>query len=200
MARVSIKRHHSGGYVGSITLRSNADQRVGVAGVGDIGEDVFVTVGAIGDSGADALLKSASVLDRMSQDPVMQAILPPQAQAAIATTRVLASAAKRGLPTLKKAFGGLFGGHKKKKSKAKPIVRALAKSTPARGRIVRSHMNAMSARDAVPLDEDDYDDEDQHDEGQHEDVGADEAEAEAVADMPGDDNTVGDEPTAEPAE
>lgn len=125
-ARVSIKRHNRG-YVGTITVRSDAHPRIGVSGVGDVGEDIVVQVGAVGDSGADALLKAGAVVDRIMSDPVMQAILPPQAVVAVKTAKQLASAAKQGGKALKSLWGKIRGKGKKR------LAKALAKSTPSAG-------------------------------------------------------------------
>lgn len=125
-ARVSIKRHNRG-YVGTITVRSDAHPRIGVSGVGDVGEDIVVQVGAVGDSGADALLKAGAVVDRIMSDPVMQAILPPQAVVAVKTAKQLASAAKKGGKALRSLWGKIRGKGKKR------LAKALAKSTPKQG-------------------------------------------------------------------
>lgn len=125
-ARVSIKRHNRG-YVGTITVRSDAHPDVGVAGVGAIDDDIIIQVGAVGDSGADALLKAGAVVDRIMSDPVMQAILPPQAVVAVKTAKQLASAAKKGGKALRSLWGKIRGKGKKR------LAKALAKSSPRSG-------------------------------------------------------------------
>ena len=125
-ARVSIKRHNRG-YVGTITVRSDAHPDVGVAGVGALDDDIIIQVGAVGDSGADALLKAGAVVDRIMSDPVMQAILPPQAVVAVKTAKQLASAAKQGGKALRSLWGKIRGKGKKR------LAKALAKSTPSSG-------------------------------------------------------------------
>lgn len=169
MARVSIKRHNRG-YVGTITVRSNAHPRIGVSGVGGLDDDIVIQVGAVGDSGADALLKAGAVVDRIMSDPVMQAILPPQAVIAVKTAKQLASAAKQGGKALKSIWGKLRGKGKKR------LATALAKSTPRSGvrdnrstaartpfrpsRAVPPPMQTESTQyDVEPEDPEEYDDE-----------------------------------------
>lgn len=91
MNRVRIRKHSPGVYVGALTLGCP-----GADGVGDMDGNAVITVGAFGSSQADALHKAALIAERIANDPIMAAILPPQARAAIVATKKLASAAKRG--------------------------------------------------------------------------------------------------------
>lgn len=86
-----------------------------VIGALDLPTDVgSLSVRAVGDSKADALVRAAAIADRIAQDPVMSALLPPQATAAIAASKALGVAAKRGLPHLKKVWRSLRGEGKKR--------------------------------------------------------------------------------------
>jgi hypothetical protein len=84
-----------------------------IAGDAD-GGGAVITVGAVGFSFSSALRKATSLAKRISDDPIMKSVLPPQASAAIATTRRLAAAAKKGKKTLKLAYSRLPSGMKKK--------------------------------------------------------------------------------------
>lgn len=89
--RARVRKHDNGAYVGTITIASP-----NCGGVGDTGGDGVITIGAFGDSKADALHKAALVAERITSDPVLRAIIPPQALLAVAATKKLASAAKGG--------------------------------------------------------------------------------------------------------
>lgn len=91
MARVRIRRVSPDVFVGSLTLGAP-----GCGGVGDTDGDGVIAVGAFGSSQADALHKAALIAERIANDPIISAILPPQARTAIIATKKLAGAAKRG--------------------------------------------------------------------------------------------------------
>jgi len=84
-----------------------------------------ITVAGWGGSMASALKRAASVAQRISNDPVMSALIPPQARLAIMAAKKLAGAAKRGKPQLKAALSQ-FGG-----PGAKRLAAVLAASGPA---------------------------------------------------------------------
>jgi len=67
------------------------------------------TVAAVGEDRADALNRAAAIANRIASDPIMRAIMPPQAQAAINAARGLAAAAKVGVPALRSLWGKLRG-------------------------------------------------------------------------------------------
>lgn len=67
------------------------------------------TVAAVGEDRADALVRAAALANRIASDPIMRAIMPPQAQAAITAARGLAAAAKVGIPALRSVWGRLRG-------------------------------------------------------------------------------------------
>lgn len=69
---------------------------------------------AIGETQADALLRASAIAERITSDPVMQALMPPQAQVAIAAAKNLASAAKRGKRALRRLWGRIRGPGKKR--------------------------------------------------------------------------------------
>lgn len=73
-----------------------------------------ISVHAVGDDRADALAKAALVAERIVNDPVMRALMPPQAAAAIKAAKGLAAAAKRGTKTLRRVWGMLRGPGKRR--------------------------------------------------------------------------------------
>lgn len=73
-----------------------------------------LSVSAVGDDRADALAKAALVAERIINDPVMRALMPPQAAAAIKAAKGLAAAAKRGTRTLRRVWGMLRGPGKRR--------------------------------------------------------------------------------------
>ena len=73
-----------------------------------------LSVSAVGDDRADALAKAALVAERIVNDPVMRALMPPQAAAAIKAAKGLAAAAKRGTRTLRRVWGMLRGPGKRR--------------------------------------------------------------------------------------
>lgn len=91
MNRVRVRKIGSGAFVGSLTLGCP-----GADGVGDMGGEAVITVAGVGGSKADALHKAALIAEHITNDPIISALLPPQARAAIVATKKLASAAKQG--------------------------------------------------------------------------------------------------------
>jgi len=91
--KIRLQRYR-GAYVGAIDMTcANVPGRVSAI--------------AVGATRADALAKAALVAERIASDPVMAEIIPPQAMAAIKVAKGLASAARRGLPTLRRAWSFL---------------------------------------------------------------------------------------------
>lgn len=77
--------------------------------IGSLGFDVENAPGRIVATGvattkAAALAKAAGLAERIVSDPVIRAIVPPQAMASIKVAKGLASAARHGLPTLRRAW------------------------------------------------------------------------------------------------
>jgi len=66
-------------------------------------------VSAVGDDKADALSRAALIAERIASDPVLRAIMPPQAAVAIKAAKGLAAAARRGAPVLKHFWRKLRG-------------------------------------------------------------------------------------------
>lgn len=97
-------RPYRGGYLGEVDMP--CDQLPG-----------RVKAIAVGDSRADALANAALVAERIANDPVMQALMPPQALAAIQAAKGLASAAKQGSQVLKGFWHKLHGPGKKRLAK-----------------------------------------------------------------------------------
>jgi hypothetical protein len=73
-----------------------------------------VTVAAIGDDRADALAKASLIAEHIAQDPILSALMPPQALVAIKAAKGLSAAAKRGTRTLKRFWGRLRGPGKRR--------------------------------------------------------------------------------------
>jgi hypothetical protein len=78
----------------------------------------LVTAYSIGDSKADALAKAALVAERITSDPVMSALMPPQALEAIKAAKGLAAAAARGPHVLRSLWGRIHGPGKKRLAQA----------------------------------------------------------------------------------
>jgi hypothetical protein len=75
-------------------------------------------VAGIGDSRADALARASAIASRIMEDPVMSALIPPQARTAIVAAKGLAAAAKRGVPTLRHFWRRIKGPGKKRLARA----------------------------------------------------------------------------------
>lgn len=78
--------------------------------IGSLGFDVEnapgrVTVTGVGNTKATALAKAATLAERVVSDPVMRALIPPQAMAAVRVTKGLAAAARQGPRVLRRAWG-----------------------------------------------------------------------------------------------
>jgi hypothetical protein len=73
-----------------------------------------VNVQAVGGSKAQALMRAATIAQRISDDPVMRAMMPPQAQAAILAAKALSVAARAGAPQLKRLWRKLKGPGKRR--------------------------------------------------------------------------------------
>jgi hypothetical protein len=112
-ARVRVKRVADSVYVGSLTLGCPD-----AGGVGDSEGDGVITIGAFGDTKADALHKATVIAERIASDPVLQAILPPGTMAAIQATKKLSTAAKRGSRALRGLWRKIRGPGKKRLAKA----------------------------------------------------------------------------------
>lgn len=100
-----------------------------------------LNVSAVGDDRADALAKAALIAERIVNDPVMRALMPPQAAAAIKAAKGLAAAAKRGTRTLRGFWRRLRGPGKRRlaavlhKEAAEHEQRAEQEEHPATGDI-----------------------------------------------------------------
>lgn len=76
-----------------------------------------ISVAAVGDDKADALGRAALVAERIASDPIMAALLPPQAAVAIKVAKGLSAAAKRGAPYIRHFWRKLRGPGKKRLAK-----------------------------------------------------------------------------------
>ena len=85
-----------------------------------------VQVATLGGTKADALMRAATIAQRISEDPVMAALMPPQAQAAIAAAKALSAAARKGPRALKGLWGKIKGPGKRR------LAEALAKEQAAK--------------------------------------------------------------------
>lgn len=95
------------------------DTRRGCVGSLTIPTEVgSLSVAVVGDSRADALGKAALIAERIATDPVMSALMPPQALAAIKAAKGLAAAAKRGTRVLRSFWGRIHGPGKKRLAEA----------------------------------------------------------------------------------
>jgi hypothetical protein len=81
----------------------------------DIGS---LTIATVGGSKADALMRAGTIAQRIADDPVMSALIPPQAHTAIAAAKALSVAAKRGPKAIKSLWGKLKGAGKKRLAEA----------------------------------------------------------------------------------
>lgn len=110
-------------------------------GIGDVlGSDTGIVVSSVGADPASAMLNAAAMADRITSDPIVRALMPPQVQAAIMATKLSAAATKKGLKAVKGLWGRLRGKKKKKmlrtmataQAKANRDNRGRAPSPPAR--------------------------------------------------------------------
>ena len=85
-----------------------------------------ITVGASGESQADALANAAGLAESIASNPVLQALLPPGTLLAIRSARTLGKAARAGGSALKGALSRLRGPGKRR------LGRQLAKEERAR--------------------------------------------------------------------
>lgn len=81
----------------------------------DIGS---LTIATVGGTKADALMRAGTIAQRIAEDPVMSALIPPQAHTAIVAAKALSVAAKRGPKALKSLWGKLKGAGKKRLAEA----------------------------------------------------------------------------------
>lgn len=72
-------------------------------------EDGTIVIAAVGDDKADALVKAALIAERVASDPVLRALMPPQAQAAIMAAKGLGVAAQHGSQAIRSLFHRLRG-------------------------------------------------------------------------------------------
>lgn len=82
---------------------------VGALDVDMPGSPGRMTVAAIGEDKADALHKAAAIAERITNDPIISALMPPQAKAAILAAKGLGIAAKRGSHVLRGLLHHLRG-------------------------------------------------------------------------------------------
>lgn len=77
-----------------------------------------VVVASLGDDKADALLKASVLAQRIASDPLVNALLPPNAMANIRAARALARAAQAGPAPLRRLWSRLRGPGKQRLAQA----------------------------------------------------------------------------------
>lgn len=87
-------------------------------------DDTPIPVQATGPDGAAALMRAADLADTLLQDPLLAAIIPPQAHLAIGATKQLAAAASAGGGILRSLWKSIRGPGKKR------LAKALMRTTP----------------------------------------------------------------------
>ncbi len=95
-------------------FRQHDDCCVGAIDIEIPGAPGRMTVAAVGDDRADALGRAALVAERIVSDPIMKALMPPQALVALKAAKGLSAAAKRGSHVLRHFWGKLRGPGKKR--------------------------------------------------------------------------------------
>lgn len=95
-------------------FRDGDDCCVGAIDIEIPGGPGHMRVAAVGDDRADALGRAALIAERIASDPVMRALMPPQAIVAIKAAKGLSAAAKRGSHVLRHFWGQLRGPGKKR--------------------------------------------------------------------------------------
>ncbi len=129
-ARVRIKKHGRG-YLGTITVPTYlAGERLGA-----------VTTAGVGWFPADALAAAAHVAERIADDPIVKAIMPPQATAAIAVVKALSQAAQQGPKALQQTYDQVKGPGKAR------LANALKSSTDAPKADAKPAATATAATD-----------------------------------------------------
>lgn len=109
---------------------------VGEIGVPRDDDDEFVVRGE-GPDGAAALMQAANLADTLLQDPLLAAVIPPQATVAIAATRHLAEAAQVGGGILSRLWRSIKGPGKKRLAKA--LMRTTPQHIQLGATVVRDH-------------------------------------------------------------
>lgn len=108
-----LKPIAGGGWAGIIEIPLDA--------MGPVAGGGRVMAAAKGSSKAEALSKAGAIADKIMENPVVAALMPPQAAVAVKAIKVLSKSAAAGklaeaaakfsgpaMGRLKKAFGGLF--------------------------------------------------------------------------------------------
>lgn len=95
-------------------FKHHGDCVVGAIDIEVPGAPGKLTLAAVGDDRADALGKAALIAERIASDPVMRALMPPQALVAIKAAKGLSAAARRGSHVLRHFWGKLRGPGKKR--------------------------------------------------------------------------------------
>src|SRR5690349_16972847 len=95
-------------------FRDHDDCVVGAIDIEMPGGPGHMRIAAVGDDRADALGRAALVAERIASDPIMRALMPPQALVAIKAAKGLSAAAKRGSHVLRYFWGKLKGPGKKR--------------------------------------------------------------------------------------
>jgi len=99
-----------------VRIRDRGDG-VYLADVGVDTEDGEIIARASGPDGAAALDRAAAIADRIVNDPIMSALIPPQAKLGVESAKLLAGAAQAGADVLSSLWSRLRGPGKKRLAK-----------------------------------------------------------------------------------
>jgi len=111
-----------------IRIRRVGDSFVGAIDVGAPGMGARLVISAMAGSKAQALSKAALLAERITEDPVMRSLLPPQALVAVKAAKMLGNAAQRGVPALEMVWNHLQGDGKRRL--AASLVQEAADNSP----------------------------------------------------------------------
>lgn len=96
-----------------ISVRRRGRGCVGAVEV-PMGDGSAMRLVATGDTKAEALARATTMASHIFSDPVVQAIIPPQARMAVQSAKVLAAAGGAGIRKLRGLWGRLRGANKRK--------------------------------------------------------------------------------------
>lgn len=100
----------------SIQFRRDGEGWIAIVSVP--GAAANITAAAAGGTKAHALTRAGALAESILKDPIVSAIIPPQALVAVHTARKLGQAAKAGGNVLKGIWGTLHGPGKQRLAKA----------------------------------------------------------------------------------
>lgn len=119
---------------------------VGEIGVPRDDDDEDVLIRAEAPDGATALTQAANLADTLLQDPLLSAVVPPQAKLAIAATRHLAEAAQVGGGLLRSLWKSIKGPGKRRLAKALMRTTQNVRLSDIGATVVRDHRTGRPRR------------------------------------------------------